>query len=464
MRDNNYLYNRLPEYTREVSDIMFDVNSSGEQVRILQEYLKSVDEVTLQSLKEYIAEIVTLQDLNLVRDELLPYFSYLFGYTWEDNISVNIQKNILKNLIQLYKRKGTPYSLYYQLYFHDRDVTIDEPHKYIWILNKRGTLSGKYKLPSEDYYSRGIFTVSTSTKTNIAKDIIESVRPVGTVGLLIRIDHNMSNFNPMCIGWDFLQTDGTLKHVKIPYIGTKFEKFEIGKNHLKTRFGHYHDDNYLRSNLFISSYIPEDMFSYYPGYYGGELSSKKRLYDGAVLYISMFDYVGHTLLKNSSQYDLSEMFPFGMIKELDELPETEKTKYHLITGKRNYLERSEVRWGQTNKFISNNPRTKLNGDKIVPLTPGEKRFLYRGGDWLNCDKSDPEDIYKLLKTREMTYCGKNYFASSVIGYYHCDTTTFKKVEQFIKTKYHHSSFVSGVEEQYEIVNVQPDIGIRIIKK
>ena len=78
MRDNNYLYNRLPEYTREVSDIMFDVNSSGEQVRILQEYLKSVDEVTLQSLKEYIAEIVTLQDLNLVRDELLPYFSYLF--------------------------------------------------------------------------------------------------------------------------------------------------------------------------------------------------------------------------------------------------------------------------------------------------------------------------------------------------------------------------------------------------
>ena len=65
MRNHNYLYERLPEYTRELTDIMFDVNSSGEEVKILQEFLKSVDETTLQPLKEYINE--NLKELFLVR-------------------------------------------------------------------------------------------------------------------------------------------------------------------------------------------------------------------------------------------------------------------------------------------------------------------------------------------------------------------------------------------------------------
>ena len=151
MRNHNYLYERLPEYTRELTDIMFDVNSSGEEVKILQEFLKSVDETTLQPLKEYINEIITLQDIDAIRDELLPYFGFLYGYVWDEKLSVSIQRSLLKNIVQLYKRKGTPYSLYYQLYFHDNAVKLIEPHKYIWILNVRGKLSGIYKLPSEDY-------------------------------------------------------------------------------------------------------------------------------------------------------------------------------------------------------------------------------------------------------------------------------------------------------------------------
>lgn len=426
MRNHNYLYERLPEYTRELTDIMFDVNSSGEEVKILQEFLKSVDETTLQPLKEYINEIITLQDIDAIRDELLPYFGFLYGYVWDEKLSVSIQRSLLKNIVQLYKRKGTPYSLYYQLYFHDNAIKLIEPHKYIWILNVRGKLSGIYKLPSEDYYSRGLFVVETSADIPTVRDIIETVRPIGTVGIITSIDGNLVNLNPLCEGYN---------DIEIPSMGNIFEEFINGQNHLQTRFGYYHDSSSFDLKLILSSYVPEDLYAYYVGYYTGELSSRKRLF--ATEHLSIHDSVimGQQLLPTSAQFKLHELYSLNLIDpinhEMEDFQLNDKDsllnnktylvekakKYYMMTTQRNFLQKAQVR-----------TKGKLKG-----LFLNKVASLLGVNNWFNCDKADPEDynrIHWVLKD----YCsmGKQIFASSNYTFEQLSSITFNEMNSLPK--------------------------------
>ena len=47
-----------------------------------------------------------------------------------------MQKDILKNILDIYKRKGTKFSFHFGLYKLDPSISIYEPYRDIFTLNK----------------------------------------------------------------------------------------------------------------------------------------------------------------------------------------------------------------------------------------------------------------------------------------------------------------------------------------
>ena len=131
-----FLYSILPEYTRD-SDILTDNNIKG-KVKTLEEFMNIIDEEIFDIISDSVKEILSFGSIYEINDEYLPYLGYLLGYKWNFRLDSAIQRNILANILELYKRKGTKFSFNFSLYHLDPSVTLYEPYKDIFILNKSG--------------------------------------------------------------------------------------------------------------------------------------------------------------------------------------------------------------------------------------------------------------------------------------------------------------------------------------
>lgn len=177
----NFLYKSIPEYSKEILDILRDVRTDGEnviEVKPLEEYLDNIDTLTFESIRKYIKNILTLNDIDSISQEYLPYLAYILGHVWNPDLDVEYQRFILKSIIQLHKRKGTRFHIHYNLSYFDPKVQIDEPYKKIFILNK-SLLDSDKRFASPDYYSWGIYTVKSDFDHNTVKEIINTTRPAG---------------------------------------------------------------------------------------------------------------------------------------------------------------------------------------------------------------------------------------------------------------------------------------------
>lgn len=171
-----FIYSILPEYTRSI-DTDKDNSYFGDSVT-LKSYTSAIDESVFEVLRSSVREIMSFQDVYKINEEYLPYFSFLLGYRWNDYIDVSLQRNLVANILQLYKRKGTIFSFHFNLYNIDQNVTIKEPYKDLFVLN-RSKLSSNKHLPSQDYYSYGIIVIQMNAFITEIYEIIESIRPAG---------------------------------------------------------------------------------------------------------------------------------------------------------------------------------------------------------------------------------------------------------------------------------------------
>jgi len=158
-----FLYSVLPEYTRN-SDILTDNNTKG-RVKSLEEFISIIDEEIFDIISDSIKEILTFSSVYKINDEYLPYLSYLLGYKWNYNLDIGIQRNLLANILRLYKRKGTKFSFNFSLYNIDPSISLYEPYKDIFILNK----SGFDEFDSESYPS---FILKTPVRVATTENVI----------------------------------------------------------------------------------------------------------------------------------------------------------------------------------------------------------------------------------------------------------------------------------------------------
>jgi hypothetical protein len=131
-----FLYSVLPEYTKN-SDVLTDSNARG-RVKSLEEFLNTVDEEIFDVVADSVREILSFGSVYEISDEYLPYLAYLLGYKWNYSLDLSIQRNLLANILRLYKRKGTKFSFNFSLYNLDPSISLYEPYKDIFILNKSG--------------------------------------------------------------------------------------------------------------------------------------------------------------------------------------------------------------------------------------------------------------------------------------------------------------------------------------
>lgn len=184
-----FLYSVLPEYTRN-SDILTDNNTKG-RVKSLEEFISIIDEEIFDIISGSIKEILSFGSVYKINDEYLPYIGYLLGYKWNYNLDLDIQRNLLANILRLYKRKGTKFSFNFSLYNLDPTISLYEPYKDIFMLNK----SGFDEFDSENY---PVFIVKTpvrvATTENIALfgiQIIDGVKVKDNDRVLVKDQNNL---------------------------------------------------------------------------------------------------------------------------------------------------------------------------------------------------------------------------------------------------------------------------------
>jgi len=185
-----FLYSILPEYTRN-SDILTDNNIKG-KVKSLEEFVNTIDEEVFDIISDSIREILTFGSIYDISDEYLPYLSYLLGYKWNINLDSNIQRDILINILELYKRKGTKFSFNFSLYNLDPSITLYEPYKDIFMLNKSGFDEFDYESYSNFVWKAPVQVATTESITLRGIQIID--------GIKVRIDDRVlvkNQLNPI---------------------------------------------------------------------------------------------------------------------------------------------------------------------------------------------------------------------------------------------------------------------------
>lgn len=380
-----FLYSVLPPYTREICDIIFDVNYSGERIKTLEGYLDSIDELVYDSLRDYIVSILTFTDIDKIRDDMLPYLGFLLGYEWNNRLTIKYQRELLKNIVSFYKRKGTPYSLYYQLYAYDSGVLIYEPFRDIWILNK-SILSGsnknsetkqKHYLPSINYYSRGIFVVKTTTDPKIIREVIETVRPAGTKALIEYSTSGLINMNPFC--FKEYENSGKLpsnfNNLYFPFGIEKIGKIFNKKTNIShTQFGFYSDPSFSFLSLLIGGHVPEDIYSYIVGEQMGALSGIKKLFNGLHYYLSNSVFTGTSILP-TSKFNLTDLYSFSFNKSF------ESSDYHFNLSGKPLQWKEEIGIGNGTNLtfggIISNKITSVN-ESYLEFTDGNEIFIDDG--------------------------------------------------------------------------------------
>lgn len=170
-----FLYNIISDYSKQ-TDTLTDDGSSG-NITTFKGYLDSIDEVIFDVITTATCEILTMNSIDNVDDEYLHYLSYLLGYEWNFNLDNTLQRNILKNILQIYKRKGTKFAFHFNLYQLDPTVSIYEPYQDLFILDK-SKLNIDH-LPSHDYYSYGILVIRLNKYIPDILEILEYIRPAG---------------------------------------------------------------------------------------------------------------------------------------------------------------------------------------------------------------------------------------------------------------------------------------------
>ena len=193
----SFLYKILPEYTKN-NDVLTDSNAFG-KVKTLEEFLSVIDKETFDITSKTICSILDFTDIYKIRHEYLPLIAYFLGYEWNSKIETSVQQDLLSNILKIYKRKGTEFSVHYRLYSIDPSVELYEPYKDIFIVGKSrlifidyfaykdGLKSGALKsdekvakrLTSKNLYSPGILVIKMNTYAADALELVEMVRPAG---------------------------------------------------------------------------------------------------------------------------------------------------------------------------------------------------------------------------------------------------------------------------------------------
>lgn len=175
-----FLYRSIPQYSKEILDILRDVRTvNGEQVNVkpLEEYLDNIDTITFDAIKEYIRNILNLNDIDRVPERYLPYLAYLLGHKWDYELDVDYQKLVLKNIVQLYKRKGTKFYIHYNAAYFDPNVNITENYGKIFTLNK-SKLDSEHVFANEEY-QWGVYSLSSDADPETLRKIITRTKPAG---------------------------------------------------------------------------------------------------------------------------------------------------------------------------------------------------------------------------------------------------------------------------------------------
>lgn len=171
----SFLYDIISDYDKSY-DTVTDTGSSG-TVTTLYGYLSSFDDVLFSAVSTAINEILTFNSIDHVSDEYIHYLAYMLGYEWNPNLDTDLQRNLLKHILEIYKRKGTKFAFHFNLYQLDPTVQLYEPYKDLFILDK--SRYGEDHLPSSDYYSYGILVIKLNAYIPDIFDIIEYLRPAG---------------------------------------------------------------------------------------------------------------------------------------------------------------------------------------------------------------------------------------------------------------------------------------------
>ncbi|MDF2615497.1 MAG: hypothetical protein K0Q47_152 [Sedimentibacter sp.] len=102
--DKDFLYNSLPEIYRTL-----DVD----QKLILKRFLEAIQEGGAEPMLDAIVEFANINNIDKLDEEQLRLLGRTFGYEYNENLSLFNQRRLIKNLIVIYKRKGTNSSVIY---------------------------------------------------------------------------------------------------------------------------------------------------------------------------------------------------------------------------------------------------------------------------------------------------------------------------------------------------------------
>jgi len=213
----SFLYNILPEYTRN-TDTTVDYNVTGE-VKILEEFLSSVDVEIFDVISDSIREILSFRDINNIKDEYLPYFAYMLGYEWSTQLSLDLQKEILINILDIYKRKGTKFSFHFGLYKIDPTISIYEPYRNIFELNK------SYINYGFDIYNRWRYKLTDAKK--IITDSSNNMYAIND-NILIKLDIDGNKL------WEKEFTDSNIIDIDINLVDIKKDNIYILTKNINT--------------------------------------------------------------------------------------------------------------------------------------------------------------------------------------------------------------------------------------
>lgn len=437
-----FLYSVLPQYSKNIDNIT-DTNRFGNKVKILEEYLDTLDEEIFEIIQSKIKDFSTFTSIDNIPLRYLPYLAYILGYIWDFTLSYDYQKYILKSIVEIYKRKGTEFSVRYGLDYFDFNAETSEPYKYIFELNKH-KLNDKYVFPSEDYYSRGIYVVKTTIDPDTVKSIVENVKPAGVKLIIDYMDSSLCSslkridsdryYDILERYYDFDPRYKDFQQFLDISILRNYMLFEdlsgyIIKGNVKTNSGIYKLDNtnYLSSQkkIFVNRIIEfaltptEDLRDEYSSIYMGQTI----LDDSPFTAEDLFSHRTLDTKLTKNYYSLHTNKRVQKINNFENLLNTTEDNNNMSFFK-NFIEKSHVREGENGTFILNTSdfilgdRKWLEFDKS-PYKNSETFSVYMDSllpYWSDIDKYEIYDDFKYEDFDKITraYAPKTYSKKSDI--------------------------------------------------
>lgn len=388
-----FLYKSIPEYSKEILDILRDVRSDGENVietRPLEEYLDNIDTLTFESIRKYIKNILTLNDIDTISQEYLPYLAYLLGHVWNPDLDTEYQRFILKSIIQLHKRKGTRFHIHYNLAYFDPKVQVGEPYKKIFILNKSELDSDK-RFASRDYYSWGIYTVKSDYEQSTIREIVNITRPAGWRAIHEHVNTWQESFVPRVEDhyWDKLKET---RWYSTAYIRSLHDYIMWGSLNIDNDVLLYEDPTgYFVRGTGKNINLPREFILNNIN----NVSSKKRIFVLTSLFMDMPKYgdtgvyVGPSVLYNS-QFRLNELCSETLL-----WPKIEKTDTLFLGHSKSKTSSQNILLGTADRTDGGSLFKNLvnygheDWAKVGPIVC-DVDWAFELGDrkWLSCDRDE----------------------------------------------------------------------------